>query len=401
MGLLLAACGQEPGSDLDGDPFVPEPDPDVTPLAIRAIDKIDVLFVLDDSASMSDERAALAEQLPRMVHVLASGDLDSDGTPEFAPPGDVQLGVVSTNLGGAPEVDGCAGLGDDGLLRRAVPGGGAYCDPQPESFLRYDPVREDIGELQGDFSCAAQVGTQGCGFEQPFEAALKALWPGADSRVRFLGAEHETTTPGHGDGANAGFSRADGGSAPSLLVIVLLTDEDDCSVADPTLLLPGSQLSPEDPLLAQGLNVRCALNPDRLYPLARYARALRMLRAGAEQLVMFMAIAGVPPDRVSQPALGGIDYADDVARGAFFQKLLDDPRMQPQIDDNGTSDPGDDGIRSVCEGSGAYATPARRISELAREFGSNGVVQSICQQDFSQTVGFLLHRIAARMRDPG
>jgi hypothetical protein len=65
-----------------------------------------------------------------------------------------------------------------------------------------------------------------------------------------------------------------------------------------------------------------------------------------------------------------------------------------------SSDPADDTLRPVCAGTGAVAYPARRISELAREFGSNGLVQSICQQDFSTAVGFALQRIAARMRDP-
>ena len=100
--LQLAACGQDGESAApSGDPYVPEPNARVTRLAIEAIDKIDVLFIVDDSGSMAQEQRALGEQLPRMARALGSGDLDGDGVLEFTPPGDVQLGVVSSDMGRA------------------------------------------------------------------------------------------------------------------------------------------------------------------------------------------------------------------------------------------------------------------------------------------------------------
>ena len=38
--------------------------------------KVDLLFVVDNSGSMSEEQRALAEQFPVMVRMLATGDLD-------------------------------------------------------------------------------------------------------------------------------------------------------------------------------------------------------------------------------------------------------------------------------------------------------------------------------------
>lgn len=401
---LVACTAASREHDVPRDPYVPEPDARVARLEIDAIDKIDVLFVVDDSQSMANEQRALGEQLPRMARALTSGDLDGDGEQEFSPPADVQLGVVSTDMGlpTVADIEHCTGLGDDARLGLARPAASG-CSPRQPPFIRYEAGSTSADQLAADFSCLAQLGTDGCGFEQPLEAALKALWPGADQRVRFLGVDGTSSTFGHGDGANAGFSRAEPAAVPSLLVIVVLTDEDDCSTPDVRVFTPSSYLQPDDPLIAQGLNVRCSHNPDRLYPIARYANALRMLRPGAEQLVLFAAIAGVPPERVSREAMAQLDYGDDDAREAFYDTLLDDPQMQALTEDNATPDPHDDTLRPACNDGGeggAIAYPARRITQLARELGSDGLVQSICQDDFTDAVGFLLERIAARMRNP-
>jgi hypothetical protein len=62
------------------------------------------------------------------------------------------------------------------------------------------------------FSCLAELGTNGCGFEQQLEALRKAL--------------DVSETP-----ENDGFVRED-----ALLVVVLVTDEDDCSAAQPDII---------------------------------------------------------------------------------------------------------------------------------------------------------------------
>jgi hypothetical protein len=214
--------------------------------------------------------------------------------------------------------------------------------------------------------------------------------------VSFLGLD-AAGTRGHGDGANAGFSRADAGSVPSLLVIVLIADEDDCSAADTLLFIPNPL--PDEPLAMQDLNLRCALNPDNLYPVERYQHGLQLLRAGAEQLVMFTAITGVPPDRVDVAATAELDFGDADARAEFYDALLDDPRMQERPDLGRSPEQGGN-LVPVCESDDALAYPARRIVQLAQRFGENGAVQSICQPDFADVMGFVLQRVAHRMRNP-
>ena len=71
------------------------------------------------------------------------------------------------------------------------------------------------GTLQDAFQYLAKVGSNGCGFEQQLEAVTKAL--------------DENETP-----ENRGFVR-DG----SLLAVIFITDEDDCSAQDPNTLFRG------------------------------------------------------------------------------------------------------------------------------------------------------------------
>jgi hypothetical protein len=398
---LIACAGEDPGPE-PGNPFVPSAGRGVDDqaLVIDAIDKIDLLFVIDDSGSMKEEQAMLAAQFPRVARALATGDIDDDGVVDFPPPQDVQFGVISPDLGisGIPGIDRCTGVGDDGLLSSRSRG--QACDGDVPPFVQYRPSDDDLEQLGRDFACLADLGTDGCGFEQPLEAALKALWPSADERVSFHGLTPDATTTGHGDLENAGFSRAEPGTVPSLLVVVVIADEDDCSAADPSIFTPPGYLPEPNALLAQGLNVRCHGNPEALYPVERYVHGLSLLREGTPQLVMFAAVAGVPPDRVDAAALAQLDDADPSARDAFYRELLDDPRMQSQVDTLGTPSPDDDALVTACETANTKAYPARRIAQVAHAFGENGLVQSICQDDLGGVLSALLGRIAHRMRDP-
>ena len=49
-------------------------------IAVTSIDKVDLLFVVDNSGSMREEQTALRAQFPRLIQVLTSGDRDGDST---------------------------------------------------------------------------------------------------------------------------------------------------------------------------------------------------------------------------------------------------------------------------------------------------------------------------------
>ena len=369
-------------------------------------EKIDLLFMVDNSNTMREEQAALREQFPRLIQRLLAGvDLDGDGTLEYQGARDVHLGVVSSDLGlpGIPNVPGCMNLGDEGLLNNVASPEITGCSQQffNPPFLSYVQGTSDIDQTATDFACLATVGTEGCGFEQQLESALKAVWPGDDQNVTFV-----TDPQGFGATGNAGpgfpngdFIRNDPNDL-SLVAIVLVTDEEDCS----SRRMDHFQLDPSGPLAMQGLNLRCyyeSLKPDggNIFSTERYTQLFKMLRPGSEQLVIFGAIVGVPPELVTPEQLAMIDYENPAAVDSFYDGILAHPMMQYAIDDRETpEEPQDDSLRVSCtggpEGQSARAYPPRRIVQVAKSFGRNGFVQSICEDDFVPAIDLIVTRIA-------
>ena len=111
-------------------------------------------------------------------------------------------------------------------------------------FLTYQGGVNGAAMTANDFACISALGTEGCGFEQQLESVLKALWPKVDpmpevpgkNRITFLGDPNGFGQDGQGDGANAGFLRNDRGR--SLIAVILVSDEEDCSSARHEALHP-------------------------------------------------------------------------------------------------------------------------------------------------------------------
>ncbi|MCZ7679047.1 MAG: hypothetical protein M5U28_09960 [Sandaracinaceae bacterium] len=130
---------------------------------------------------MTEEQASLAAQIPRMARVLATGDLDGDGTQDFPALASVRVGTVSSDMGtGGYSIPTCAAadFGDDGVLRTAPRAGGACAGTYPSyAELRADDPAADVEGFVHHVSCVAEMGIGGCGFEQQLDAVLKALTP--------------------------------------------------------------------------------------------------------------------------------------------------------------------------------------------------------------------------------
>jgi len=94
-----------------------------------------------------------------------------------------------------------------------------------------------------------------------------------------------------------------------------------------------------------------------------------------------------------------VDFSDDGQRNKFYDGILDDARMIQQIDRSRTPEQGGNLIPS-CDTQTGTAYPPRRIVELARAFGENGIVQSICQDDFGPAIDSIAGRIGTRLRQP-
>jgi hypothetical protein len=358
----------------------------------NAVDKVDLLFMVDNSGSMKEEQASLAEQLPRLVRVLTSGDRTGDGLSDddFQPVKDLHVAVITSDMGvggqTVPPVNTCTRaplLGDDGLLR-TIGAAGADCLAAYPGFLAYVPATttQTPEQFGIDFGCVARAGTTGCGFEQQLEAPLKAL-TSSTSAIRFFG-----DTRGHGDAGNAGFMRPD-----SVLAIVVVTDEEDCSVAAGSEGIfdqsAGSAFSGD-------LNLRCFRYPGAQWPVQRYIDGFKALRPGRENLVVFGAITGVPVDLIRQPVA-----SSTAAITPDYDGILADPRMTQVEDIDSTVGPRlvPSCSRPNPDGTTATAFPPRRIVEVAKGFGANGIVQSICQNDFAGALNAIIAKIADALGD--
>src|SRR5687767_5682802 len=99
--LLAVACTGHPLA-------APPPKPEVETQQSRQIDqKLDLLFVIDNSGSMEQEQASLARNFPLFMRELTNAGLP-----------DLHLGIVSTDFGaGGLQDGGCSGLGDQGRFR--------------------------------------------------------------------------------------------------------------------------------------------------------------------------------------------------------------------------------------------------------------------------------------------
>jgi hypothetical protein len=163
---------------------------------LQGVPQLDLLFVIDDSEGMAPLQAALTAGIGALLDGLAGADY--------------RIGVVSTDLGIDPySGPGCTVAGGAGgrlLNLPRLPG----CVGPGERFL----TRTNTADPGAAFACIASLGENGCGFERPLEAALRALGPAMPA-------------------TNQGFLR----SAASLL-IVIVSNEDDCSAADPKLYDP-------------------------------------------------------------------------------------------------------------------------------------------------------------------
>ncbi len=331
---------------------------------------------------MAEEQTAFIAVLPRLVEALMSGDANGDGVRDFRPVESLHIGAISVDLGAGPHtgVPTCReGLGEDAVLR-SVESPSRDCPPHPSGIFEFgaDEGSSELGALR----CVTNVGIRQCGFEQQLEATLKALTPSAPNAAtragytppRFMSAAGvPDAVPGHADGINGGFVRDD-----SVLAILLLTDEEDCSVSDYGLFVTG------DPrFMSTPLNLRCytyGAPGGVVRGIERYVEGLVGLRRDPRRLV-FSGIVGIPP---------GLE----VAAGASpdYGSILGHPDMVPRENAMGTN------LVPSCVTMNGVAYPPIRIVQTAAGLSASGAqvsLSSICADDFRPAIGSIAWRIGA------
>ena len=235
-----------------------------------AIDKIDLLFVIDNSISMADKQAILAIAVPGLVERLvnpdcvqedidgnvtarqpapASGECPDDWVIEFNPVENIHIGVVTSSLGGHGG-DICHPDGpqewnetknDKGHLLPTVRPAEMLPSSDPAGFLAWNGGDAGAREqLKQQFTAHVEgAGEVGCGYEATLEAWYRFLIDPTPPAEMVRSADGFFAVPATDPATGLilvddvvlaqrqAFLRPD-----SLVAIIMLTDENDCSVVD-------------------------------------------------------------------------------------------------------------------------------------------------------------------------
>jgi len=332
--------------------------------------KLDVLFMIDNSASMKPLQAKLAAQLPSFINGLRS-------LPGGLP--DLHLAVISSSLGAGAfgDVPGCvpgAPGGDDGGRFQHKVGCGLNAG---ETFLKSEDGGNNFtGSLSDVFSCIAQLGDGGCGFEHQLES----------TRVALMKAEMAS------DPDNGGFLRAD-----AKLAIVMLTNEDDCSVPPESQLFDTSvALVADQPPLGGLWSYRCNEFGHKCdQPMPHTANGLPLTMTGCvskedtngmyhltpvADFVTFLKGLKSAPNDVFVAALAG-PLAPYVVHARTAQTGSGVTEQQPEVSHACTAT------------DGTYADPSIRLSSFVSAFGVNGDAETICADSFAPAIANMVTRM--------
>jgi hypothetical protein len=213
---LLTACAEAPPTRFSDPDAAPTPTFDVTPSLdgaprfdvngdalptdagdvfrrFSACDKVDLLFVIDNSGSMDDNQRSLAMSFDGFIRGVRA---------RLSHVQSYHIGVVTSESYRA-NTPGCTNIGD--LITRTGGPNSSNMNCGPfASGAAY--LTESEPDLAAKFRCVAQLGSGGDDNERMARGMLNAVNPANNVTGR----------------CNAGFARRD-----SLLVIVLITDEDD------------------------------------------------------------------------------------------------------------------------------------------------------------------------------
>jgi hypothetical protein len=373
-----------------------------------SFDGVDMLVMVDNSGSMSEEQEILATSFYPLVNALAN----PLPTWQYEAVDSLRLAVITSNMGissdgqsndaywpGGDAPGGCHDLGDNGAFQEIdvatvdvqndvidCAEGAAQCPPgwtcagidaaTGVGRCHTDgPTAVDcpaLGAVWAESSaqapnpsfntqaaCLAQQGTAGCGFEQQLQSAATALV--RSDQGSFMVDSH-------------------------LLTVLVVSDEEDCSMEDGKSLFETDEVAIASP---NKVNVACGEHPEYLFDPGYFYDAFVNAK-GRPGAVIFAAIVGVPNG--DQP---GADECQGLGGG--LDECLEQDAMQlhqVQHDDDGWY------YGFACErGTVTTAYPGRRYVELANEhFGDMSYVYSICNDDWSPAMEEVAGLIGSKIR---
>ncbi|HEY4176694.1 MAG TPA: hypothetical protein VGM90_07680 [Kofleriaceae bacterium] len=327
---LLVACG-------DDHPTYQDPASiEVASYAAVASNKLDVLFQMDNTAL--DMQVNFVDSLAPLFPAIAS---------ILGPQRSLHIGVVTSDMGTSTsmtptpafDLGGCKGKGLDGALVN-------YSQSTTELYLVDEvdgqgaPHVNYTGDLLSTVGTMLEVGALGCGFEQILAGTQRAF----ENPV------------------NAGFVRDDAN-----LLVVMISDEDDCSVRDQSIFTASPELGDlqsyrcthygvvcDQPIDSVGTKTGCHANEESqlIDPIGPYVERLKSVKSDPARVAVY-AMSGPPTP--------------------FAIELRTPP---------GVTGPPEPALAHSCAYQGNFgpevADPAVRLAEFAAGFGANGAFADDC-----------------------
>jgi hypothetical protein len=293
---------------------------------------------------MSQEHDSLETRVPELIAGLdqAAGRLP-----------DLHIGVVSSDMG-----TGNVDVGDP----RCGPGGGdggamhgATCAALGGNSFITDVVAADggrsrnyTGTLDDAFACTADLGIDGCGFEQHLASMQAALSPGK----------------------NPGFLRES-----ATLAVIILADEDDCSADNDQLFTRANDpvLGPFSDFRCYEQGVACANDPDPRAPGPRTGcvpRPTSPYLVEIDQYATFLRSLKRDPSKI------------------FVAGIVGDPGNVSVIRDGSLP-----ALGFSCSGGLGNAAPAVRLSSFLDLFPDNHDRETICTGDLGGALGAIADQL--------
>ncbi len=344
---------------------------------------VDILVVLDDGVARSAAVTRTLEGLSQLIADLSRSDVDADGVRDVPDWRLVRAAVVGSDRGalGIEAIAGC----EDTIGRRArLRAGDASCAPtaetEPNGVLAFGPILGSPSD-PASFDCLAAPNDT-CALPQPLETALEILSPSEPDRWIFPGEIAPRFANQDGQDVLLGLACAPGQWCPhmefpqedSLLVIVVVTDRDDCSLVDAGVLDDSVSL-PAACASAHAVGVLRAIE--------RYGDGLAQRRRDPSRVLIAIQ-AGIPPDLLTAEPIDT----------AAITTIAADPRLE--IAREGAT------LRASCSTVDVRATPPTRMLETARTISERYgavVLGSICESG-SDFVERLRREILRQSRAP-
>ena len=341
------------------------------------VSKLDILFMIDNSGSMQPLQAKLLDQFPKFMDVLkAIPTFDGLGT--SLP--DIHVAVISSDTGPGVynEAGGCHLGGDLGSFQFAPRGACVksplHSTPQQQTFLAASmnqAVKNYDNDISDAFKCIAALGDTGCGFEGQLKSVHLAL---------------DGSNP-----TNDGFLRAD-----AFLAVILITNEDDCSLPDDSDLVNPTQNLMTDPLgpltsfrcneFGHLCNINGTMQPPprgaavNLQGCVSNETASGKLLKVNDEVAFLKSLKPADPRQIFVAAITGPPTPYTIE---MLAQSTSNPTLVPTMH------------HSCTEGTGEYADPAVRIDQWIQAFGDHGLREEICGN--SGSFGMALDAIATAL----